>query len=132
MDASERVRCDVDRQRDAIYRMISGPDIQELRGYMHGIASLVDEHGTYKSLRSLTQMIRQPNPDPIVCRACFFMALYLEPAFLQFVMDLPDTCAANVSQFKHCVLGPIVTRILHGSCTLDVFVQKCTIGYITM
>lgn len=126
------MKCDVDRNTDAIYSMIAHENMGELSQYMRGLSNLVEEGGPYVSIKWLVDELRRKDPDVILCRATFYTALCIEPSFLQFVMDLPNVSAPLLCNFKHTILGELVDKLLKGFYTMDVFVDKCTIGYITM
>ena len=92
-----------------------------------GISRLVQELTTHPAVLEALQS------DSVVAeKALVIGAIYAEPDFLAYSLDLPSVCSSTVSEWVVTQLPEIVQALLNGQCTLDEFVLDATHAYITL
>lgn len=120
-------RTEQDRKKDAMYCILTERSCALRKELVSGISKLVQELTTHPAVLEALQ-----SNSIVAEKALVIGAIYAEPDFLAYSLDLPSVCSSTVSEWVVTQLPEIVQALLNGQCTLDEFVLNATHAYITL
>ena len=125
---------DISRQNDYIYRLLAVPGASELDECTKSILkNYVDNHKQcHPTLMSMADNVAKATGGigHVLKRALVLFCMYIEPSFVQYLMDRKDVSNPCLSLFVSDFLPLHTAQLLDGTVALEDFVTNAICDYI--
>ena len=121
--------CDVDRNQDYLYRILTSQETFEREQIFCGVKQLITEHNRHPCS---AEVLRAASGNKTLTVSLILLAMNRDTSMQQHFIDHKETCADTVSQYIHEVLPKHVTALLQGRSSLEYFVCSAILDYATI
>ena len=121
--------CDVDRNKDYLYRVLVTDAVDEHASLFDGAKRIVEQSSRHPCTQTV---LSHADGDQVVRKALLLFAINRSSAMQQHVIDHRGTCGDTVSQYLHEVLPGHVKAFLDGKTSLEYFVTSAILDYVTI
>ena len=116
-----------ERQKDILYCILVCAECPLRTRLVQGITKMILEYSHHPAVKQICA-----SDNLTVHRALIIAAIYAEPDFLSYSLDMPSVCSSALSEWVVNKLPALVEKLLNGESTLDEFVLDATHEYITL
>lgn len=121
--------CDIDRNRDYLYRILTIPNTIECSQLYDGIRTLISNSTRHPCSKDV---LSAANQSSILQKALILLAMHHDSCIQQHIIDHRNTCGDTVSQYVYEVLPAHVDSFLTGKTSLEYFVCSSILDYVTI
>ena len=121
--------CDVDRNQDYLYRILTSNKTAEREHIFRGVKQLIMEHNRHPCS---AEVLAEASESRMLVVSLILLAMHKDASMQQHFIDHKETCADTVSQYIHEVLPKHVTALLQGRSSLEYFVCSAILDYATI
>ena len=121
--------CDVDRNSDYLYRVLTSEDAAEREQIFCGVKHLILEHNRHPCS---AEVLTAADGNKMLIISLILLAMHKDTSMQQHFIDHKETCGDTVSQYIHEVLPKHVTALLQGRSSLEYFVCSAILDYATI
>ena len=121
--------CDVDRNEDYLYRILTSDDSIERDQVFSGVKQLIKEHNRHPCS---AEVLSAATGNKMLTVSLILLAMHKDTSMQQHFIDHKGTCADTVSQYIHEVLPRHVSALLQGRASLEYFVCSAILDYATI
>lgn len=117
-----------DRVRDVVYQILTDASHPLREQISAAVVQMICDYSKHPAIIQMTKH----SSEPVIQKALILAAIYMEPDFLTYMMNMNQTCSSTLSEYVAHVLPPLIERLLNGATTIPLFVEEATHAYVRL